>query len=89
MNEDNKNIFPIPMAYMPDGTPAPYVLTTDDAVRFLRLDDNGTKHPKVTLYHYEKEGLLTSVKIGKCKRYLLSDLIEFTERLSQQKENVS
>ncbi len=75
--------------YMPDGVPAPYVMTAQDAIRFLRLDTNDTKHPESTLDYYQKEGLLYPVTIGKTRKYPLPELLRFIERLSQLKENVS
>ena len=75
--------------YMPDGSPAPYVMTAQDAIRFLRLDTNDTKHPELTLDYYQKEGLLRPVTIGKTRKYPLPELLRFIERLSQLKENIS
>jgi hypothetical protein len=75
-------------AYMPDGTPAPYVMTAGEAIRFLRIDTNGTKHPEATLQHYINEGLLCPITIGKCRKYPLPELLRFINELSQLK-NVS
>ena len=80
--------YPGPL-YMPDGIPAPYVLTADEAIRFLRLDTNGTKYPEATLQHYQKEGLLCPITIGKCRKYPLPELLRFIERLSNLKKNFS
>jgi hypothetical protein len=49
--------------YMPDGTPAPYVMTAEEAVKFLRLDTNGSKHPDTTLQYYIDEQMLVPVSI--------------------------
>lgn len=78
----------MPTVYMPDGTPAPYVLTADETVKFLRLDTNGIKYPKTSLDYYQKEGLLCPITIGKCRKYPLPELLRFIERLSQQKKNI-
>ena len=83
--KDSNNVFQIPTIYMPNGTPAPYVLTSQETIVFLRLDTNGTKHPESTLEHYQKEGLLIPITIGKCRKYPLSELLRFIDRLSQQK----
>ncbi len=83
--KDYTNVGPV---YMPDGTPAPYVMTAEEAIRFLRIDTNGTKYPEATLQHYQKEGLLCPITIGKCRKYPLPELLRFIERLSQLKENV-
>jgi len=87
--KDNNAVFPISICYMPDNTPAPYVLTSEEAIRFLRIDTNGTKHPEATLQHYINEGLLVAITIGKCRKYPLPELVRFIERLSQLKENIS
>ncbi len=71
--------------YMPDGTPAPYIMTAEEAIRFLRIDTNGTKHPEATLQHYQKEGLLCPITIGKCRKYPLPELVRFINELSQLK----
>ena len=64
-------------------------MTTDEAITFLRIDTNGTKHPETTLDHYQQEGLLFPITIGKCRKYPLPELLRFIERLYQLKENVS
>ena len=74
---------------MPDGTPAPYVLTSEEAIKFLRIDTNHTKHPEATLQHYQKEGLLCPITIGKCRKYPLPELLRFIDRLSKLKEEIS
>ena len=88
MNSQNSTIYTGPV-YMPDGTPAPFVLTANEAVVFLRLDTNGTKNPEATLQHYQNEGLLNPITIGKGRKYPLPELLRFIERLSRLKENVS
>lgn len=89
MKDNNNNMLLVSTAFMPDGTSAPYVLTADEAVRFLRLDTNGTKNPKAALDYYQKEGLLNPITIGKCRKYPLPELLRFIDRLSQLKENVA
>jgi hypothetical protein len=87
--KDNNDVFQISTVYMPGSTPAPYVLTSDEAIKFLRIDTNGTKHPEATLEHYQQAGLLFPVTIGKCRKYPLPELLRFIDRLSQLKENTS
>ena len=89
MKDNNNEILPMPTVYMPGGLPAPYVLTTSEAVKFLRLDTNGTKHPEMTLEYYQQEGLLLPITIGKCRKYPLPELLKFIERLSKQKKDIS
>ena len=87
--KENNEIFTMPMVYMPDGSPAPYILSVDEAIIFLRIDTNGTKHPENTLQYYITEGLLFPITIGKCRKYPLPELLRFIERLSKLKENIS
>jgi len=76
--------------YMPDRSPAPFVLTEEEAIKFLRIDTNQTKHPEMTIQHYINEGLLFPVTIGKCRKFPLTELIKFVERLSEKKQgNIS
>ena len=89
MNDNKNEVFSILNVFMPDNTPAPYVLTSEEAIKFLRLDTNGTKHPQATLEHYQQEGLLFPITIGKCRKYPLPELLRFIERLSKQKEEIS
>ena len=89
MKDCNEVSNAIPVCFMPDHTPAPYVLTPQEAIKFLRLDTNGTKHPESTLDYYQQEGLLYPVTIGKNRKYPLPELLRFIERLSQLKESIS
>jgi hypothetical protein len=75
--------------YMPDGSPAPYVMNSEDAIKFLRIDTNRTKAPEATLQYYINEGLLRPITIGKCRKYTLPELLKFIERLYEAKDNVS
>ena len=85
----SKETISISTVYMPDGIPAPYIMTADEAIRFLRIDTNGTKHPDATLQYYINEGLLVPITIGKCRKYPLPELLSFIDRLSKQKDNIS
>lgn len=75
--------------YMPDGSPAPFVMTAEEAIKFLRIDTNGTNHPEATLQHYINEGLLKPITIGKCRKYALYELLSFIDRLYRLKDEVS
>ena len=76
--------------YMPDSSPAPYIMTEEEAIKFLRIDTNNTQHPEMTIQHYINEGLLIPVTIGKCRKFPLPELIKFVERLSDKKQgNIS
>ena len=73
------------VVYFPDGRPVPEVLTEQEAIEFLRLND-GPKHPKTTLQYYRSEGLLRGIKVGRRLRYTKTEMLRFLERLSENKE---
>ena len=83
MNRENRNT---EMGFMPDGTPAPSVLTAEEVVVFLRLNCTGIKDPLASLRYYRERGLLRGVKIGLKLRYRLADLLEFLDRLAEEAE---
>ena len=72
------------MSYFYDGTPVPELLTEEETIRFLRLDDGGTKHPSLTLQYYRSEGLLRATRVGKRLRYLKYELLRFLNELTQR-----
>ncbi len=72
--------------YMPDGTPAPFVMTEEEPIKFLRIDTNKTKRPEMTIQFYINKQLLTPIKIGKFRKYPLSELLKFIENLHDEKQ---
>ena len=83
MSDQNNYIYIGPV-YMPDGTPAPEVMTQQEACRFLRLDEADLKNPASTLQYYRDKGYLTGVRIGKTIRYTKEDLLNFLRNQSQK-----
>jgi hypothetical protein len=74
-----------PVVFLPDGRPAPLVLTADETVQLLRLDgSNGTR----TLKYWRDIGLLRGVRLGKTLRYRLSDVETFLARKAGENEGV-
>ena len=67
-------------SYFPDGSPVSDLLTENEAIRFLRLDEGGTKHPETSLAYYRSEGLLRATRVGKRLRYLKSELLSFLDQ---------
>ena len=61
----------------------PELLTPDEAVRYLRLDVNGSKNPERTLRHYREKGLLKGVQVGRPLRYRRVDLDDFLRCLAE------
>lgn len=67
------------IAFLPDGRPAPVVLTATETIELLRLEG---KSPERTLKFYRDEGQLAGVRIGRKVRYRLEEV----ERFLRQKE---
>ena len=91
MCNDTQSVHTYPV-YMPNGNPAPLVLTEQELIILLRLDgeSDGPKNPKYTLEYYRKQGL-RAIRIGKRLRYYLSDVIDFLDNHSEwtNRKNVS
>lgn len=79
---DKQSLCPYPV-YMPDGRPAPLILSEEELVFLLRLDKDsgGPKNPAYTLAYYRKHGL-RSIQMGKRIRYFLPDVLVFLENQS-------
>ena len=60
--------------FLPDGRPAPAVLTADETIELLRLDANTGAR---TLKYYRDEGLLVGIRIGRRVRYPLDEVMRF------------
>ncbi len=82
----NKNIL-ISYAVLPDGnggfTSCPELLTEEEAIRFLRLDNIDVDDPSNTLRYYRKKGLLRATQVGKCIRYRRIELERCLEKLTE------
>jgi len=72
--------------YMPNGIPAPEVMTQEEAIHFLRLDEANLKNPAITLQYYRDKGDLKGIRIGKSIRYTKEDLLTFLRNQSQKSE---
>ncbi len=75
MNSDVLQNFNI--SFMPDGKPAPMVLTAGEVATLLRLDG---EHPERTLKYFRDRGMLRGVRLGKKVRYRLQDIQTFLAR---------
>ena len=63
--------------------PWPELLTTEEAVRSLRLDEEGgPKRPDKTLQYYSEKRSLKGIKVGKRIRYRRVDLDAFLVSLA-------
>ena len=65
-------------------TPCPEVLTEEEAIRYLRLNEVGIKDPKGTLRYYRRTGLLRATQVGKCIRYRRVELERFLEQATER-----
>jgi hypothetical protein len=60
--------------------PAPLLLTEDEAVRMLRMDElaeRGETSAYQTLYQWRKDGLLHVCMVGRQVRYPLDEMLSF------------
>ena len=69
-----------PVVYFPDGTPAPYLMTTGELIRFLRLDCVDVRFPEASIRRYRDQGHLRGVQVSKQVLFALPDVLEFIDR---------
>lgn len=62
------------ITFLPDGSPAPAVLTASEVIKLLRLEGD---NPERTLKYYRDEGMLKGLRLGKKVRYRLIDVESF------------
>ena len=80
MNNQNVNMNVGPV-YMPDGTAAPPLLTEQEAIRLLRLDQAGLANPSETLKYYRTKGQLRATRVGGHRYcYQLKELLSFLDK---------
>jgi len=79
--DESKKTFDSPIVFMPDGHPAPAVLTGDEVALFLRLDGAGQR----TLKYWRDQGELIGVRLGRRVRYRLEDVLTFLANKSSGK----
>ena len=74
MNVAADNIIQKPVPYLPDGRPAPAIMTGEEVAELCRLE---TKNPERTLKFWRDEGQLVGFRLGRRVRYRLSDVLAF------------
>lgn len=67
-------------AIMPSGRPAPSLLTEQETIEFLRIQDY--TNPQLTLRHYRQQKKLRGTRVGKKMFYLSSELVRFLDVLT-------
>ena len=63
-----------------NGRPCPALLTEPEAIEYLRLDNNGVKHPERTLRRLREQGKIAAIHVGRCVRYPLASLQTFIQQ---------
>ena len=65
--------------HMPDGRPAPALMTTVEVAEFLRLDHNADPKKSVQRLRLKKD--LPAIKLDKTFRFRPDDVMEWTKTL--------
>ena len=81
-SRDNPVIFGFAILPGDPWQPCPELLTEDEAVRYLRLDEIATEDPGGALRYYRRKGLLRATQVGKCVRYRRVELDQLLQRLT-------
>ena len=71
----------LPPVFMPGGRPAPYLMTQDDLVEFLRLE---VRFPRDSIDRMRTHGL-QACQVGRRVLFRLTDVLEFLDR--EQRRN--
>ena len=82
MNLDSQTF---PVVFLPDGRPAPLVLTADETASLLRLEGD---HPQRCLKYWRDAGELKGVRLGKRIRYPLFEVLRFLTARTQETGSV-
>lgn len=79
---------PIGLPILPGDPPqlCPELLTKEEAIRYLRLDDGPTK-PEDTLRYYREKGLLHGTQVGKRLLYRRVELERFLDKQTKNASN--
>lgn len=63
--------------------PCPELLTADEAIRYLRLDDTKVADPERTLRYYREKWGLRGTQVGRRLRYRIIELDGLLNRLTE------
>lgn len=72
------------VVFLPDGRPAPAILTAEETADLLRLEG---EHPERTLKFYRDEGQLTGVRLGRKVRYPLGEVLRFVAQKTAESKS--
>lgn len=82
MRDDNELLS---VVFMPNGRPAPAVMTADEVAELLRLDGPS---PERTLKYYRDQGELTGFRIGRKVRYPLAEVMVFLAQKAAKAKSI-
>jgi hypothetical protein len=71
-------------SFFPNGQPVPDLMTENEAITFLRLNEDGPDDPSRSLKYYRDRGLLHGTRIGKKVRYSKKSLLNFIDEMTQR-----
>ena len=63
--------------HMPDGTPAPYLMTLEELCEFLRIER--VRYPREAVERLRHRGL-SAIQVGKRVLYRVDDVVDFLDR---------
>jgi hypothetical protein len=66
--------------FMPDGKPAPAVMTPEEVSEFLRLDRSGLR----CLKYWRDTNQIAGIRLGKRLRFTLSEVMRFLEQKEEK-----
>ncbi len=79
IQQQTSEIKGVSIPFMPDGKPAPAVMTPDEVAVFLRLDGSGLR----CLKYWRDTNQIAGVRLGKKLRYTLPEVLRFLEQKSR------
>ena len=65
-------------------TSCPELLTEQEAVRYLRINETGVLNPAGTLRYYRKKGWLRATQVGRRIRYRRVELERLLDKLTEE-----
>ena len=83
-DKKNEYQYQVNICFMPDGQPVPEVLSEEEVIKLLRLDEDGTDKSANTLKYYREKNLLRATQIGKKLRYIKQEVLNFLALLTER-----
>ena len=77
-----KQVIYVGPSFFSDGKVVPELLTEHEAIKFLRLDEDGPKNPSLTLLYYRDKDRLKATRVGKKLRYKRTELLRFLDTMT-------